>query len=360
MNKSLFMAITACAALTMTSCSSEDLTGTGTKANETAINFNTYLGRAPQSRATITDDDAIKGKDAGFGVFASYTQSIWNNEVPNFMYNQQVKYETDKWTYSPLKYWPTNGYQISFFAYAPYQKDNSNGIDFSDNTENGAPTVTVTLQAPDKMVDFVTANAMNKTKATSENGKVSFTLQHEMTRVAFAVKTDETVDANTSITINSIKLTGAETSGELYSKGTYTFPTKDGEKGKWGDFTPSTGIELTNDNILASPSNINPEAQSTLTKDHYLFLIPANGDAGLTEGKVSVTINYTITTTDENIQGSQIKMETTSQPFELPASTLAQGKAYLFTFTIGMNAIQFDAQVDKWTTENNPEINRDL
>ena len=111
------------------------------------------------------------GKTNGFGVFAYFTGSDtyntynYNNastlHVANFMYNQQVKWQTGTeyegyvngegtggsagaWTYTPIKYWPnevqngsvddqnndaandpatgssTYGGNVSFFAYAPY------------------------------------------------------------------------------------------------------------------------------------------------------------------------------------------------------------------------------------------------
>ena len=37
----------------------------------------------------------------------------------NLFDNQPVAYKTSAWTYSPLRYWPTEGH-IDFLAYAPY------------------------------------------------------------------------------------------------------------------------------------------------------------------------------------------------------------------------------------------------
>ena len=162
----------AAAALTMlASCSqSDDLNNAPVVAESqnNAIEFGTYVGKGTGTRTTngtpgsITTTSLQTGahKDAGFGVFAYYTGT--NNYTysavtttgatgqtsvkPNFMYNQQVKWNdglsasyVTKWQYSPLKYWPnevasgavdnqtgaattdyTHGGNVSFFAYAPY------------------------------------------------------------------------------------------------------------------------------------------------------------------------------------------------------------------------------------------------
>ena len=92
-----------------------------------------YQGRMNTTRGTI--------ESTGFGVYASYDpfgkyHNKWNEahnyvSTPNYMFNTRVSYDTDHWTYSPLRYWPneqtnnswyagTRTNTLSFFAYAPY------------------------------------------------------------------------------------------------------------------------------------------------------------------------------------------------------------------------------------------------
>ena len=71
-------------------------------------------------------------KDAGFGVFGYYTDGedyASANTFPNFMYNQQVKWDGSVWKYEPVKYWPNEYGQsatsddvdrVTFFSYAPW------------------------------------------------------------------------------------------------------------------------------------------------------------------------------------------------------------------------------------------------
>lgn len=105
-----------------------------TAAGEVPVGFGAYSNRGIATKAgsvSSIDLNALRG-DEGFGVFAYYTDA---NEydpqsIPNFMYNQQVKWDgSSKWTYEPVKYWP-NEYgdtaisddadKVTYFAYAPY------------------------------------------------------------------------------------------------------------------------------------------------------------------------------------------------------------------------------------------------
>lgn len=69
------------------------------------------------SRAAFTDGDEI-------GVFACYRTPEGKPATftTNFMNNQPVYYDGTAWTYSPTKYWPTDG-SLEFFGYYPYNKD---------------------------------------------------------------------------------------------------------------------------------------------------------------------------------------------------------------------------------------------
>lgn len=338
MKKIYFMAMIATAALTMMSCSNDDITtGADFSKNETsgqAISFSTYLGRTPISRAAETQT----GTD--MGVYAYYTKDavFGTTATPNFMFNQKIeKSESgDNWTYSPVKYWSnTPGEKISFFAYAPYQENTSKGIELSANNATGAPTAKITLQEPDNMVDFVAANAMNKEAANGTS--VSFSMKHEMARAAFKATTD--VETGTTVTIKSIKLSGTK----LYKSGTYTFPTTDGAKGTWtpGDGSNSIEVPLTNKSLTSSANEI--------TVYNYLFLIPVSSFA---EGDVKATITYEIETTDTNLSTGKVTTSATKE-IKLPARTLAQGSAYVYTFNIKLNQVTLTATADSWTDTAN-------
>lgn len=134
MDKKFVMGIAAMAALTLVSCSSDDLDSLSDNSSKNeAISFDSYWGRSAVAvngtRGSEETKTTLMAK--GFGVFSKYNGSV---SFPDFD-NQKVTYSNSKWTYTPLKFWPTDG-QIDFYAYAPYKesqklKENTTTFDFT-------------------------------------------------------------------------------------------------------------------------------------------------------------------------------------------------------------------------------------
>lgn len=388
MKQNYFMGLIACAALTMTGCSNDEINAPQQSQGNNAIEFSTYLGRNAQgSRGTETNDASIKSENGGFGVFAYYTEqnNFADNNKPNFMWNQKVTHNGTNWEYTPVKYWPTKvGDKVSFFAYAPYVTgDNDKGIVLSDNSVAGAPTATITLpEDPSQTIDFVAAVQMNKThdNSTSANNNVSFTLKHEMTRVKVQAKLDKSVyDASdakhkTFVVIKNVKFNDK---GQFYKSGKYTFSTTDGERGTWTTTDNATAYSLDLNKVMkketikvtgakgATVSGdyqkgedgiklVNDTPVSLFKDDQYLFLIPV---ASLTDGKATATIEYDIVTEDSKLAVGYSCTNAT-KIVKLPAGTLQQGKSYNYTFIINLDEIVLDATVEKWDeTASDSNIN---
>lgn len=380
MKQNYFMGLIACAALTMTGCSNDEINAPQQSQGNNAIEFSTYLGRNAQgSRSTETNTDSIKTN--GFGVLAYYTkQDDFNitNHTPNFMWNQKVTYSNSAWSYTPVKYWPTKvGDKVSFFAYAPYVANgNANGIVLSGNSAKGAPTATITL--PDDLsqtIDFVAAVQMNKThnNEKSANNNVSFKLLHEMTRVKVQAKLDKLVyDANdakkkTFVVIKDVKFNN---NLNFYKSGIYTFSTDDSKRGKWAPVTndsKTTSLDLNKamatETIKAKDAKsgdymtgvngvklVDTTAKDLFKNKEYLYLIPVPVDGG---NGSTATIKYDIVTEDSNlVKGYSCTSAT--KTVSLPAGAFQQGKSYNYTFIINLDEIVLDATVETWdeTTEN--------
>lgn len=392
MKQNFFMGLIACAALTMTGCSNDEINVPQQSQGNNAIEFSTYLGRNAQgSRSTETNTDSIKKN--GFGVLAYYTEQAdfadTNKPKPNFMWNQKVTHNGTNWEYTPVKYWPTKvGDKVSFFAYAPYAANGNNkGIVLSSNSETGAPTATITLpDDPSQTIDFVAAVQMNKTHDNTENANnnVIFTLKHEMTRVGIKAKLDEEVYAGTGnkvktfVVIKDVKINNASTDGEFYNSGVYTFPTANDSRGKWAPnanastYTLDLNGVLNKTKIKANGANgattsgnyqagvygiklTNATAENLFKTNEYVFLIPVTN--GLTSGKATATIAYDIVTEDDKLAAGYSCSSATKE-VNLPAGTLKQGEAYIYTFTIKLNEVKLTATVDTWKEANhNTDIN---
>lgn len=198
MYKKIFMGIAAMAALTLVSCSSEDLNSLSDNSSKNeAISFDGYLGRSAVSvngsRGSVLEKKQLQESEEGFGVFGNYSSIVGATPTygDNWFKNQKVTYSTSnststKWAYTNTKYWPTEGH-IDFLAYAPYDKNQN----LTNNSKlNFIVSSTVTDQK-----DLLWANAANKTKA---DNPVKFTFNHALAKIGYTVKTS-VADAGTTI-----------------------------------------------------------------------------------------------------------------------------------------------------------------
>ena len=103
MYKKFFMGIAAMAALTLVSCSSDDLNSLSDNSSKNeAISFDGYLGRSAVavngSRGSELNLPALKGKNGGFGVFGNYSSTAEGTPAygNSLFKNQQVTYDKTK------------------------------------------------------------------------------------------------------------------------------------------------------------------------------------------------------------------------------------------------------------------------
>ena len=345
MYKKIFMGIAAAAALTLVSCSNDDLNSLSDNSSKNeAISFDGYLGRSAVSvngsRGSELTKDALQKSDEGFGVFGNYKTADGQEFGSNWFDNVQVKYSSKdtKWTYDPVQYWLPQGH-IDFLAYAPRVeetklKDNTSCIDFTVEKE-------VTKQK-----DLLWANATNQTKENiaNTNNKVKFQFAHALSRLGYTVKLNNDY-TGTTITLNKITLAGSKdgTQKAFYPKGTIDLST--------GDWTPSTTDEKLNFEWFTNISGtvLNTEAADNAA-DNFLFVIPQNFSASATN-KLYVIVEYTI----KGYNGVTTPM--TNKVYQKLEKNFLQGKAYTINLTLGLTPIEFDATVEGWTDINQGEIN---
>ena len=354
MYKKIFMGIAAMAALTLVSCSSDDLNSLSDNSSKNeAISFDGYWGRSAVSvngsRGSVIDKaEDLQKVSEGFGVFGNYSSTDGEAFGSNLFENQKVTYSTEetKWTYSPKKYWSPQGH-IDFLAYAPRVE----GTKLKDNTS--CIEFTVADKAADQK-DLLWANAANQTMAKNSGTgkKVKFQFAHALSRLGYTVKTKD-ADAGTTITLNKITLAGSADgkTNAFYTKGTIDL-SKDLPK-------PSTSITdlwATSNNDTKQKFDWFSGTQSLATTytnpdTEYLFVIPQNFSKTTENADaLYVIVEYTIKYEDEktmtNKVSSQLKLN-----FE-------QGKAYTLNLTLGLTPIEFDVTaVEGWTDTNQGEIN---
>lgn len=349
MNKKFFMGIAAMAALTLVSCSSDDLNSLSDNSSKNeAISFDGYLGRSAVAvngtRGSEETKETLIGEGKGFGVFGYYNSSAKDhNSTPeqsfeaNLFNNQPVTCPSTgaNWTYSPLKFWPTQGH-IDFLAYAPYDANtalkkiteasgtaskNTSCIDFNVDNEIA------------KQKDLLWANAANKTKDNIAGKKVKFHFYHALSRLGYTVKLYGDYSSNkATFTVDKITLAGSPdgtSKKAFYKKGTIDLALANEAQNLW-KAAPSDANKQNFDLV----SNQTLDKNGINSGDNYLFVIPQDFSGA---DELYVYVKYTINYTDgtASVPNTVYKKLTTN---------FKQGKAYMLNLTLGL-PIEFDVDV---------------
>ena len=246
------------------------------------------------------------------------------------MYNQQVEWSTDHWTYSPVKYWPNNNNPadgsgatgsesknyLSFFAYAPYKTNEVTYITgFSANDVAGAPTINYTWGADNDLLYAVQTDRYKyDINDANDNGRVgdvvSFMFRHALVKVQFKVRRSNT---SHNVSLNSLSIS-FQTTG-TFNLGTASWSSYGGS----GTHVSDASFPI---NVIAT-SEANAHSVGT-----PIMLIPES----LTRYNVTYTVG-----------GSEFTH--TAAPFAgglIPSP----GCKYTIIFTIDGDAMKVDTQKD--------------
>ena len=349
MYKKFFMGIAAMAALTLVSCSSDDLNSLSDNSSKNeAISFDGYLGRSAVavngSRGGVETANTLKTN--GFGVFGTYTPT--DGQASNLFDNQKVTYFTSttptesKWTYSPLKFWPANG-KIDFLAYAPYDKSTK----LTDGSKIKDFTVDKDIA---KQKDLLWTNDMNHqitADLTTAKEKVKFQFHHALSRLGYTVKlTGDYSSDDVTFTLKKITLAGSPTDatkGAFYEKGTIDLSTATKkDPSLWSGQTGRQYFDwFSGEYKVTSSTASHPGSDIEKNKD-YLFVIPQNFSEKIGEAensdKLYVIVEYEVTYKS----GTQTSI--TNKVYKQLTTNFLQGKAYNLNLTIGL-PIEFDVNV---------------
>jgi len=402
MKKSLFFA--AVAAIVLASCAKtvdfSKSTGQGSP-----VSFGVYVPQTKAGAAGQTTTTSIQRSEAsggGFGVFAYYTNdgAYSASATPNFMYNQGVFYNTSKWEYTPVKYWP-NEYgsgahsastdKVSFFAYAPYVATASGSYGITAfapaNNAAGDPTVTYVIDpTPSTAVDLCWAVNestglpwLDQTKQTT-SGTIAFQFKHALARFNVNVRgffdavrasdgeiSTADVTDSTKITIEKIEIKGTfAPSGVLNlnntsantalwtpataAETTLTIPnadiaaslkaTVDGETA----FPSITGVTKTNVNVFTGAAPAKTDAT------YYTFIPTA------TSTTLNVKVTYYVTTKDSKLNGGISCVKNVIDKDITFASGFTCGLNYNLNVVLGMTTVKLEATVADWADPSNVDI----
>lgn len=364
MDKKFVMSIAAMAALTLVSCSSDDLDSFSDNSSKNeAISFDGYWGRSAVavngSRSTMLNDkEALQGLEAGLGVFGNYKEADGKEFGANLFDNQPVTYKASAWTYSPLKFWPTQGH-IDFLAYAPYDSKYANKVT-KDNQKLDF------IVEPDikNQKDLLWANnAVDQTKdnISTTGNKVKFHFYHALSRLGYTVNLYRDYSSNpdnkATFTLDEITLAGSSDGSKnaFYKTGTIDLSKANGAGDLWDTSSSSANEGKQNFPWVSSKKPVDNTGINNAETD-YLFVIPQDFSKdkpaeGPDVDELYVIVKYTITYKDGK--------EQTNKVYKQIKKHFLQGKAYRLNLTIGL-PIEFDVDVvEDWGTEDNIYIGSD-
>lgn len=357
MDKKFVMGIAAMAALTLVSCSSDDLDSFSDNSSKNeAISFDGYLGRSAVAvngtRGSEETKETLKTK--GFGVFGKYTPT--KGQASDLFINQQVTYFTSttptesKWTYSPLKFWPSDGH-IDFLAYAPYDKNTTLTVNSKINNFIVDKDIT-------KQKDLLWTNDKNHqvpANVTSAKEKVNFQFHHALSRLGYTVNLTGDYSSNpenkATFTLKKITLAGSSdgTEDAFYESGTIDLSKATKDEKLWSDQTGKQKFDWSSGDksvTYVDPKDPTKKPVSNLSTE-YLFVIPQNFSEKIDDPKHSgqqidnpdklyVIVEYTID------YGGGVKVD--NKVYKRLTQDFKQGKAYMLNLTLG-RPIEFDVDV---------------
>ena len=349
MYKKFFMGIAAIAALTLVSCSSDDLNSLSDNSSKNeAISFDGYLGRSAVAvNGTRGSVETVTNLQTdGFGVFGNYSKDATTAYGNNLFENQQVTYDKSatpaaKWTYSPLKFWPSDGH-IDFLAYAPYDK--STTLTGGSKIENFTVSKTIADQK-----DLLWTNATSQITAdvTSSKKKVNFQFHHALSRLGYTVNLTGDYSSNpenkATFTLKKITLAGSSDgkNGAFYESGTIDLSTQNNKEGLWSNQTGKQKFDWSS--VDKPVTYVNPTEKKPVSNldTEYLFVIPQDFSQTKTEENPNVDELYVIVEYTIHYQDGK---EQTNKVYKQIKRHFLQGKAYNLNLTLGL-PIEFDVDV---------------
>lgn len=348
MDKKFFMGIAAMAALTLVSCSSDDLNSLSDNSSKNeAISFDGYCGRSAVavngSRGSVVDIKALQESTEGFGVFGNNYSSTAEGTPAygnSLFKNQQVTYDKtkSKWTYSPLRFWPTQGH-IDFFAYAPYDSKYAD-IVMKDNqklTFRVDPVI-------NNQKDLLYANAVGQTKESisSTGNKVKFQFAHALSKLGYKVKLSGDYSSNATFNLTKITLAGSPDGATkaFYTSGKIDLSKTNTASDLWSEYAADRqNFDWFSGSSTVTGTDLKHPDDNRVENEDYLFVIPQKFKTGT--DKLYVIVTYTITYKNDT------QNPITNTVYKQLSNDFEPGKAYMINLTLGL-PIEFDATVTDW------------
>lgn len=279
--------------------------------HKVAIGFdNTFVENSTRAAEDITKDNITN-----FAVYGSVTNG--QGQKGMIFTTQEVRKGNDGFTYSPEQYWiPGSSYE--FLAIAPFDAAKWTYATTANNAvENG--TITFDNAAALASQDLLFAAASKTTtNPITDPGKVAFTFNHMLSRVAFTFTNSFVENSNITLKVHNVAITNTAANG--------TLPVTASATGTWtnaGDYAINFGAQT----LDAAPEL--DENGGANTTEHF-YLIPA---------KRTYNITFQVTMFQAGVQG-QTFTHTIAKEIDF-----AKGGNYSLNIALEAETVNPDAQL---------------
>ena len=165
--KNLLSLVALAVPLLTASCTADAFEGSGNDGERENIRFDNDVTTMAVTRGAVTTLATLDSYGVSAGVHDA-DEDYSTGQCGNYFRNLEVSADNGQTTYL----WPANGYEISFFAYAPFGNAN---ISLSSASTTGRMQYTYTV--PDAVashIDFMTAEVLDVACPSSETVSLNF------------------------------------------------------------------------------------------------------------------------------------------------------------------------------------------
>lgn len=314
------------------------------------------------------------GSLTNFGVFATLEENgeafVNSDNLQAFMDNVRVEKISSSnstvWSTNPKYYWPViGGKKLSFFAYAPHNRDNSELLLEEDWTQ-GNKNITITYtpsKDPVKHVDLcVAAAVLDRDNISDRYTPISFIFEHTLSWVTFGANYEDkgsVLPSGCYVRIDEITLSN------LIGENTLVFNSSENNFYNWGtsaEVSSSVYYTLSLGSALANVKLIEKEGEKSgysniVAPGGYLFLIPQSiNPQGSTGPKTEINVKFSFVRESDDVVIAQFEAQR-----DLPPSTNAtewiSGRKIVYNFTVDLNNISLvnitPVTIENWVESGN-------
>ena len=335
-------------------------------ASDQAIGFNTWSDVMTKARATANDNTAFQSGDA-FDIYGFKTVGSTNSVVfDGDDVTATVSGSSVTWDYTPHRFWDPAASSYTFFAVLPANQlataDAETGLFVSNDISFNDPTnFSNDILVADKNV--VNGSSSTSSAPFSYTNPVQIQFNHVASSVDLFVKQDNKL-GNAVVKVTALSLLKIHNSGHFTVSGySSNIPTVTWDENSTpstlnsGEYVVLDASSDSDDVPVTGKTTYDNHSASSTTGDAaaifqgYVFM-PQTISAGVQQIKLSYTIQVGSETpnvyTDVVIDIRDFMTTDTDNNSGTNITSWAPKTRYIYTMTIGANAIEFTASVKNW------------